>query len=51
MKNTNVLKLIPNLEHIVSANDDVIKNCEIFIQTELYNGTSKENLCGNNVAN
>ena len=34
--------IISNLEHIVSANDDVIKNCEIFIQTELYNGTSKE---------
>ena len=42
MKNPNVLELISNLEHIVSANDDVIKNFEIFIQTEVYNGTSKE---------
>ena len=40
VKNTNVLKLISNLGHI--ANDDVIKNCEIYIQTVLYNGTSKE---------
>ena len=36
MKNKNVL------ENTVSANDHVIKNCEIFIQTVLYNGTSKE---------
>ena len=39
-KNTNVLELISNLEQIVSANDNVIKNCKIFIQTVLYNGTS-----------
>ena len=42
MKNTNVLELISSLEHIVSANDDVIKNCEISIQTMFNNGTSKE---------
>ena len=36
MKNKNVL------ENTVSANDHVKKNCEIFIQTVLYNGTSKE---------
>ena len=42
MKNTNVLELISSLEHIVSANDDVIKNCEISIQTVFNNGTSKE---------
>ena len=42
MKNTNVLELISNLEHIVSANDDVIKNCEISIKTVFNNGTSKE---------
>ena len=36
MKNKNVL------ENTVSANDHVIKNCEIFIQTVLYNGTSME---------
>ena len=35
MKNTNELELISNLEYLVSANDDVIKNCEIFIQTVL----------------
>ena len=40
--NTNVIELISNLGHIASANDDVIKNCEIFIQTVLYNGASKE---------
>ena len=42
MKNTNVLECISNLEHKVSANDDVKKSCEIFIQAELYNGTAKE---------
>ena len=42
MKNTNVLGLISNIGHKVSANDDVIKNCEIVIQIVLYNGTSKE---------
>ena len=42
MKNTNVLELISNLEYIVSANDDVIKNCEISIQTVFNNGTSQE---------
>ena len=36
MKNTNVIDLlISNLRHIVSANDDVVKNCENF--TVLYN--------------
>ena len=39
MKNTNVLEL---LGHTVSANDNGKKNCEIFIQTVLYSGTSKE---------
>ena len=39
MKNTNVLEL---LGHTVSANDDGKKNCEIFTQTVLYSGTSKE---------
>ena len=42
MKNTNVLELICNLEQIVSANDDVIKNYEIFIKAVLYNGTPKD---------
>ena len=42
MKNTNLLELISHLGHIVSANDDVKKNCEIFVQTVLYSGTSKE---------
>ena len=42
MKNRNVLELILNLEQLVSANDDVIKNCEIFIETVLHNRTSKE---------
>ena len=42
MKNTNVLVLILKLEHLISANDDFIKNCEILIQTVLYDGTSKE---------
>ena len=32
MKNTNVIELISNLGHIVSANDDVIKNCEILLK-------------------
>ena len=36
------LELISNLGHRVSANDDVIKNCEIFIQTVFNQGTSKE---------
>ena len=31
MKNANVLELISHLGHIVSADDDVVKNCEIFI--------------------
>ena len=39
MKNTSVLELITDT---VLANDQVIKNCDIFIQTVLYNGTSKE---------
>ena len=43
MKNTNVIELVSNLGHIVSANDDVINNYEIFIQTVFYHGTSKEN--------
>ena len=43
MKNTNILKLISNLKHIVSANNSTINNGEIFIQTVLYNITSKEN--------
>ena len=42
MRNRNVLELILNLEHLVSANDNVIKNCEIVTQTVLYNRTSKE---------
>ena len=42
MKKTNVLGLISNIGHKVSANDDVIKNCEIVIQIVLYYGTSKE---------
>ena len=42
MKNTNVLELTCNLEQIVSANDDVIKNYEIFIKAVLYNGTPKD---------
>ena len=42
MKNRNIIELTLNLENLVSANDDVIKNCESFIQTVLYNGTSKE---------
>ena len=42
-ENTNVIELISNLGHIVSANDDVIKNCEIFIKNVLYYGISKEN--------
>ena len=42
MKNTNLLELISHLGYIVSANDDVKKNCEIFVQTVLYSGTSKE---------
>ena len=43
MKNTNILKFISNLKHIVSANDSTIKNGEIFVQIVLYNITSKEN--------
>ena len=42
MKKKNVLGLISNIGHKVSANDDVIKNCEIVIQIVLYYGTSKE---------
>ena len=42
MKKTNVLGLISNIGHKVSANDDVIKNCEIVIQIVLYYGISKE---------
>ena len=42
MKNTNILQLISNLGHKVSADDNAIKNCAIFIQTVLYNGISKE---------
>ena len=42
MKNTNALELISNLEHIISANDDVIKNCKMLIQTVLFNGTPKK---------
>ena len=38
MENTYILTLISNLGHIASANDYIIKNCEIFIQTVLYNG-------------
>ena len=41
MKNTNVLELILNLEHLASANNTVINNCQIFIQTVLYNGMAK----------
>lgn len=42
MKNTHVIELISNLGHVVSAIDDAMKNCEIFIQTVLYHRTSKE---------
>ena len=42
MKNINVLELVSHLGHIVSANDYAKKNYEIFIQTVLYNRTSKE---------
>ena len=42
MENTYVLTLTSNLGHIASANDYIIKNCEIFFQTVLYSGTSKE---------
>ena len=42
MKSRNVLELIMNLEHLVSAEDDVTKNCKIFIQTILYHGKSKK---------
>ena len=38
MKNINVLELILSLEHIVSANDTIVKNCQILH----YNRTSKE---------
>ena len=38
MKNINVLELILNLERIVSANNAVVKNCQILH----YNRTSKE---------
>ena len=34
MKNTNVLEFISNLGYIVSANDDLIKNCEIYLFSE-----------------
>ena len=40
MKNTNALNFILNLVHIISANDNIIKSCEIQIQTVLYNGAS-----------
>ena len=30
MKSRNVVELIMNLEHLVSAEDDVTKNCKIF---------------------
>ena len=39
---THVIELISNLGHVVSAIDDAMKNCEIFIQTVLYHRTSKE---------
>ena len=39
---TFYVELILNMEHLVSANDDVIKNCQILIQTKFYNGTSEE---------
>lgn len=37
MINTNVIELISNLGHIVSANDDVMEKFKIFIQTVLCN--------------
>ena len=37
MINANVIELISNLGHIVSANDDVMKKFKIFIQTVLCN--------------
>ena len=39
---TFYVDLILNMKHLVSANDDVIKNCQILIQTKFYNGTSEE---------
>ena len=42
IKNKNVLELTSNLGHIVSPDDDIIKNYEIFLQTVLYNATSNE---------
>ena len=42
MINANVIELISNLGHIVSANDDVMKKFKIFIQTVLCNGKSKD---------
>ena len=49
MKNRNVLELILNLEHFASATDDVINNCEIFIQIVLYNGAPKKSYVERNL--
>ena len=35
-------RITSNLEHIVLANDDVIKKRKIFIQADLHHRTSKE---------
>ena len=42
MKNTDGLKLMSNLGKFASANENILSNCQHFIQTVLYSGTTKE---------
>ena len=42
LKNTNVLKLISCLGKFASLSEEILGNCQLFIQTILYTGTPNE---------